>query len=190
MLDRMIHQLRTASLLGLVSLAGYIGTIFAANWAIERFGIVAVGFGYMAPAGVYFVGLAFTFRDTTQQSMGREWTALAILVGASLSAFVSPDFALASAAAFLFSEFADFAVYTPLVERRWLTAVVASNIVGTVVDSIIFLWLAFGSLTFLTGQIIGKLWMTALAIVVISAWRVVRRRRSAMAAISSRPERN
>jgi uncharacterized PurR-regulated membrane protein YhhQ (DUF165 family) len=178
----MIKQLRTASVLSLVSLAGYIGTIFAANWAIERFGIVPVGFGYVAPAGVYFVGLAFTFRDTTHRSLGREWTALAILVGAGLSAFVSPDFALASAAAFLFSEFADFAVYTPLAERRWLTAVAASNIVGTVVDSVIFLWLAFGSLAFLAGQIIGKLWMTALAIAVISVWRGVRRRRLAMSA--------
>ena len=37
--------------------------------------------------------------------------------------------------AFLLSELADFAVYTPLAERRWLTAVVASNIVGTIVDS-------------------------------------------------------
>ena len=31
--------------LGFVSLAAYIGTIFAANWAIARFGIVPVGFG-------------------------------------------------------------------------------------------------------------------------------------------------
>jgi hypothetical protein len=33
-----------------------------------------------------------------------------------------------------------------------------------VVDSIVFLWLAFGSLEFLVGQIIGKLWMVLLAI--------------------------
>jgi hypothetical protein len=32
------------------------------------------------------------------------------------------------------------------------------------VDSIIFLWLAFGSLDFLMGQIVGKLWMVVLAI--------------------------
>jgi hypothetical protein len=40
----------------------YISTIFVANLAIERFGLVPVGFGLYAPAGVYFVGLAFTFR--------------------------------------------------------------------------------------------------------------------------------
>lgn len=163
--------------IGLISLAAYIGTILAANWAIERFGIVSVGFGLMAPAGVYFVGLAFTLRDTTQRTLGRLWTVVAILVGAALSAFVSPEFALASGVAFLFSEFADFAVYTPLAERQWLTAVVASNIVGTLVDSVIFLWFAFGSLQFLTGQVAGKLWMTVLAVVVVALWRSTRARR-------------
>jgi uncharacterized PurR-regulated membrane protein YhhQ (DUF165 family) len=71
---------------------------------------------------------------------------------------------IASAAAFLLSEFADFAVYTPLARRRLVLAVVASSILGLVVDSIVFLWLAFGSLDFLVGQIVGKLWMVLLAI--------------------------
>jgi uncharacterized PurR-regulated membrane protein YhhQ (DUF165 family) len=71
---------------------------------------------------------------------------------------------VASAAAFLLSEFADFAVYTPLARRRLVAAVFASSVVGLVVDSIVFLWLAFGSLEFLIGQIIGKLWMVLLAI--------------------------
>ena len=30
----------------------YVATIFAADWAIAAFGIVPVGFGLMAPAGV------------------------------------------------------------------------------------------------------------------------------------------
>ena len=66
--------------------------------------------------------------------------------------------------AFLLSEFADFAVYTPLARRRLVAAVVASSIVGLVVDSIVFLWLAFGSLEFLFGQIVGKVWMVLLSI--------------------------
>jgi uncharacterized PurR-regulated membrane protein YhhQ (DUF165 family) len=36
--------------------------------------------------------------------------------------------------------------------------------VGLIVDSIVFLWLAFGSLEFLLGQIVGKLWMVLLAV--------------------------
>ena len=148
----------------MIWLAAYIATIFAANWAISTFGFVPVGFGLLAPAGVYFVGAGFTFRDLAQESVGRIWIVAAIVIGAGLSAFVSPQFALASGVAFGLSEFADFAVYTPLRERGWLRAVAASNAVGLVVDSMLFLWLAFGSLDFLAGQIVGKAWMTLLAI--------------------------
>src|SRR5918998_3773561 len=123
----------------------YVATIFAANWAIAAFGVVPVGFGLVAPAGVYFAGLAFTFRDLTQEHLGRLWTIVAILVGAGVSALVSPQFALASGTAFLFSELTDFAVYTPLRQRYWLGPVAASNIAGLVMDSALFLTLAFGS---------------------------------------------
>lgn len=159
---------------GYLFLVGYIGCIFAANWAIQKFGIVPVGFGLMAPAGVYFVGLSFTLRDLTQDSLGKAWVVGAIVVGAGLSALVSPAFALASGLAFLFSEGADFAVYTPLRERNWGAAVIASNVVGLVFDSILFLWLAFGSLEFLPGQIVGKAWMTLFAVAVLYPMRRAR----------------
>jgi queuosine precursor transporter len=76
---------------------------------------------------------------------------------------------LASAAAFLLSELADLAVYTPLARRRLVAAVAASSLCGLVVDSVVFLWLAFGSLNFLLGQIIGKSWMVLLSIPFV-AW--------------------
>ena len=41
--------------------------------------------------------------------------------------------------------------------------------VGLVVDSIVFLWLAFGSLDFLPGQIVGKAWMVLVSIPFV-AW--------------------
>lgn len=160
----------------MIWIAAYIATIFAANWAIQTFGVVPVGFGLMAPAGVYFVGLAFTFRDLAHESVARRWILAAIVIGAGLSAIVSPQFALASGAAFLLSELADFAVYTPLRQRGWLSAVAVSNAVGLVVDSALFLWLAFGSLEFLPGQIVGKTWMTILAIAVLWMYRRQRRR--------------
>lgn len=156
---------------GLITLAGYILTIFAANLAITVIGIVPVGFGLMAPAGVYFAGLAFSLRDALQETQGRRWVIGAIAIGALVSAGLSAQLALASGLAFLFSELADFIVYTPLRHRSWLGAVVASNTVGVIVDSALFLWLAFGSLDFLVGQVVGKLWMTALTIALIFAWR-------------------
>jgi len=156
---------------GIAAIAAYIGTIFAANWAIERFDFVPVGFGYEAPAGVYFAGLAFTFRDLTQAMLGKGWVVVAIVVGAVLSGFVSTSFAVASGVAFLVSEAADFAVYTPMQRRGWIRAVAASNVIGLVVDSALFLWLAFDSLDFLQGQVIGKTWMTILAVALLAPVR-------------------
>jgi queuosine precursor transporter len=88
----------------MLSLALYIGTIFAANWALATFGLIPVGFGLLAPAGVLFAGLALSLRDRVQDALGRRATLAAILFGALCSALVSPRLALASGAAFLLSE--------------------------------------------------------------------------------------
>lgn len=151
----------------------FIATIFLANWAIATYGLVPVGPGLIAPAGVYFAGLAFTFRDLAQDRLGRGWIVAAIIAGALLSGLVSEKFAIASGIAFLISELLDFAVYTPLRKRNWLGAVAASNAVGLVADSIVFLWLAFDSLQYLPGQVVGKAWMTLLAVAVL--WMLRRR---------------
>src|SRR5262245_53232709 len=164
----------TKRTLGLTLAALYISTVVAANWAIHRYGIVLVGFGLVAPAGVYFAGLAFTLRDLTQETLGRVAVVGAIVVGAALSWWISDgSIALASATAFLVSERADFSVYAPLREHGWLRAVAASNLVGLVVDSALFLWLAFGSLQFLQGQIVGKAWVTLAFIVPVAVTRAV-----------------
>lgn len=142
--------------LGVLAGVAFIGTIVVANWAVERYGVVPVGFGLMAPAAVYFVGLAFTLRDLVHDQLGRLGVLAAIAIGGAVSALVSPAFAVASAVAFLLSELADFAIYSPLRDRHWLGAVALSNVVGLVLDSVVFLWLAFRSFEFLSGQIIGK----------------------------------
>jgi uncharacterized PurR-regulated membrane protein YhhQ (DUF165 family) len=41
---------------------------------------------------------------------------------------------------------------------------VLSNVVGSVADSALFLWLAFGSLDLIEGQVIGKTYMVAVAL--------------------------
>jgi len=166
---------------GMIFLTLFCLTIPAANWMIGHVGIVCVqngpclvpvAPGIMAPSGVLMIGAALVLRDLVQRRLGVEIGIGAIVVGAAISAGLAPpSLVLASAVAFLFSEFADFAVYTPLAHRRLVTAVVASSAVGLVVDSIVFLWLAFGSLEFLLGQIIGKAWMVLLAIPLIAYMR-------------------
>ena len=165
---------RRQNLEGYIFLVLFCLTIPAANWLIGNAGtvcvpngpcLVPVAPGVMAPSGVLMIGLALVLRDLVQRRLGVEFGIGAIIVGAAISAGLAPpSLVVASAAAFLLSEFADFAVYTPLARRRLVAAVFASSVVGLVVDSIVFLWLAFGSLEFLIGQIIGKLWMVLLAI--------------------------
>lgn len=176
----------TRNRVGWTAFVLYIATVFAANYFIQHVGHVAfpggphtipVGFGFEAPSGVLWVGLAFTLRDFVQSNLGRWWTVVAILVGAALSYVVAPSLAVASATAFLVSETLDFAVYTPLVERgRVALAIGLSNTVGLLVDTFVFLWLAFHSLQFWQGQVIGKAWMTLLALAVIVPIRRRQRR--------------
>jgi uncharacterized PurR-regulated membrane protein YhhQ (DUF165 family) len=163
--------MRRERALGGVVFAAFVATVWVANWLVSRFGIVPVGFGLHAPAAVYAVGVAFTLRDALQRTLGRFAVAAAVVVGAALSYLVAPQFAVASGAAFLVSELADFAVYTPLADRSRAGAVALSNTVGLLIDSWLFLTLAFGSLAFFWGQVAGKAEMTVLAVALIVAWR-------------------
>jgi len=198
--------------------AGYLTTVVGANWAVHRYGIIPVGFGLSAPAGVYAAGLAFTLRDLVQDRLGRRGVLGAVIAGTAISAMISGRLALASGTGFAVSEVADFMVYTAVIstgpamtattrpgnhsgrgcrcshppgpsnpaghvaaghvaagrdardrrhERRWLAAVLASNTVGLGCDSLVFLELAFGSLDHLAGQVVGKAWMTLLAVAVL-----------------------
>jgi len=159
---------------GIVFLVLFCLTIPAANWMIGHLGTVCitkgpcvlpVAPGLVAPSGVLMIGAALVLRDLVQRRLGVEFGIGAIIAGAAISAGVAPpSLVIASATAFLLSEFADFAVYTPLARRRLVTAVFASSMVGLVVDSVLFLWLAFGSLDFLPGQIVGKAWMVLIAL--------------------------
>jgi uncharacterized PurR-regulated membrane protein YhhQ (DUF165 family) len=175
----MIDNERRKNVEGTIFLVLFCLTIPAANWMIGNIGtvcvpkgpcLVPVAPGVMAPSGVLMVGAALVLRDLVQRRLGVEFGIGAIIAGAALSAGLAPaSLVLASATAFLLSEFADFAVYTPLARRRLVAAVVASSVAGLVLDSIVFLSLAFGSLDFLFGQILGKLWMVLLAIPFV-AW--------------------
>ncbi len=159
---------------GILFLVGFGLCIPAANWLIDNVGtvcppdspcLIPVAPGVLAPSGVVMIGLAFVLRDLVQRRIGVGWAAVAVAVGAGLSAFFAPPaLVLASGTAFLFSETADLAVYTPLQRRRLLFAVFASSVVGLIVDSVLFLYLAFGSIEFLPGQVIGKAWMVVLAL--------------------------
>jgi hypothetical protein len=168
----------------------YVLTVVAANYAIGHWGTpppfpggphtIPVGFGYTAPTGVIFVALALVLRDYVQFGLGRTrgeaptsvqvGVMLALIAsGVALSFLIAtPALAVASAVAFGLSEIADYALFT-WVAPRWGRAVFAGGIAGAVVDSVLFLWIAFGSLAFIQGQVLGKAYGVTLAAILIGA---------------------
>jgi queuosine precursor transporter len=159
---------------GLLAFLIFLGLVPLANWMIQHVGtacvpngpcLLPVAPGLMAPSGVATVGVALVLRDVVQRCLGIAAGLLAILLGTGASMWVAPPaLVAASGAGFLISELADFAVYTPLQRRQLTLAVVASSSVGLVADSIVFLWLAFGSLDFLAGQVVAKFWAVLISI--------------------------
>lgn len=151
-----------------------------ANWLIGNVGttcipggpcLIPVGFGLMAPSGVLMVGLALVLRDAVHEKLGAKWALAAIALGAGLSFATSPAaLAIASTIAFVLAELGDFAVYSPLRKRGKALAVVASGAVGAVADSLLFVWLAFGSLEFSAGTIIAKLYASVI-VALFFLWR-------------------
>ncbi|MBM2810034.1 MAG: hypothetical protein HW416_793 [Chloroflexi bacterium] len=162
-----------------IAVAVYCASILAANWLIRNVGVLElpdgthlmpVGFGLMAPSGAYAAGLTFVARDVVQRTAGRRWALGAMALGALLSAAIDPRLAIASGTAFLVSELADFGVYTPLEEHGFVVAVVASGIVGSIIDSLLFLTIAGIPLDVaLPGLLLGKVWVQLIA-APIAAW--------------------
>jgi uncharacterized PurR-regulated membrane protein YhhQ (DUF165 family) len=149
----------------LILAIGLVGTVVLANWLVSAFGLIPAGFGLLVPAGTYAAGLALCLRDLLHDSGGVRGVLGAIAVGIVVSFLLGDGrIALASAVAFGLAELLDLAVYAPLRRRAWKTAVIASNAVGAVVDTLVFLPLAGFLLTFATvgGQLLVKaVWVTA-----------------------------
>lgn len=158
---------------GIFACIAFALTIPAANFMIGHVGacapgapcVIPVGFGLMAPSGVLMIGLALVLRDAVHEAWGTIGALAAIAAGAVLSALFAPQaLVVASVLAFTLAELADLMVYLPLRRRRLWVAVVASGLVGSIIDSAIFLYVAFGSLDFIAGNVIGKTWMSLAAV--------------------------
>jgi queuosine precursor transporter len=151
----------------LILVGAFCGLVYAANWLTESHGFVSVGFGLSATAGTYAAGLTFGIRDALHEAADQRWpnpawmgtlvVSGAIVVGAGLSAVINPQLALASGVAFLIAEMADLAIYAPMRRRQWVAGVMISNVVGSFVDTVVFLQLAgFPIREAVAGQMVGK----------------------------------
>lgn len=130
--------------------------------------------GIQAPSAVILIGVALVLRDLIHRSLGIGAAFFAILCGTWASLVVADArIGLASSAAFVGSELTDMLVYHAF-RRNVPVAVLASGAAGAFVDSLLFLSMAFGSLAFLPGQLIGKMYasvVVALVCALVPRWR-------------------
>jgi uncharacterized PurR-regulated membrane protein YhhQ (DUF165 family) len=160
----------------------FVACIVGANWAILHVGLdngpghprtIPVGFGLAAPSGVILAGAQFTLRDVIHERIGTAGTLAVISASAPLTAIAAaPALAVASIMTFLAAEILDLGVYRRLRRRGFTVAALGSNAVSTVVDSILFLTLAFGVSQAVTGSLgmtVGKLEASILTLVAVAA---------------------
>lgn len=119
--------------------AAFVALVAGSNWLTDRFGMVAG----LVTAGTFTAAAVLAVRDIVREQGGRLAALGCVAVGAALSWLLADPFiAVASAVAFGVSEIVDAAVYEPLRESGRLRAAAVSNVVGAVVDSVLFLWIA------------------------------------------------
>jgi queuosine precursor transporter len=122
--------------------AVYIGLIPLINWSFAHVPTVPIaeglGGGVFQPLAVV-TGLVLVVRDFAQRELGH-WVFGAMVVGLAFSAVTTPlAIVVASGAAFLISEVADWAVFT-FTKRPLSQRVLLSSAIGAPLDSAIFLY--------------------------------------------------
>ncbi len=148
----------------------YIALIVAVNYGFTVAPLVALPGGEMWPPISLAVGFVFVSRDYAQREIGHRVIIAMLAAGVLSYVMASPFVAVASVAAFLISEFADWAVYS-FTGRSFAQRVLLSSAVGTPMDSAVFLALI--------GQFsgVGVLAMTASKMLgALLVWWMIRRR--------------
>jgi uncharacterized PurR-regulated membrane protein YhhQ (DUF165 family) len=168
--------------------AAFVALVLLANWLAARYVVHVPLTPYLAPAGVFCIGGVLVLRDWMQQ-LGGLWKTMPLVYAAGLVSWVVGEvagwtslqkIAVASIVAFTVSETVEAFVFTPIRRRNLSVGVALSATVGNVVDSYVFLTLAFASTAFFWGQFWGK----TEAIVIGVLLTVARRRLAPVPAFS------
>lgn len=160
----------------------YVSLIPIINWSFANTKFVTLPDGGLWSPFSILVGMILVVRDFAQREIGH-YVFIPMFIGVALSFYLAPPIiAFASAAAFLVSETIDWAIYThtdaPLSKR-----VLYSSLVGSIVDTGIYLYLAqfevpslFGKWTI--GSVLASKWVGA----IIVYFMLRRREQKALAA--------
>jgi uncharacterized PurR-regulated membrane protein YhhQ (DUF165 family) len=133
----------------------FVASAAASNWAIQHVGrnngpiaprTIPIGWGMQAASGVVLVGVMISVRDALHEQVGIRGTLVAITIGSGFSALLAPPaLAIASGTTMLVAESADALVYQRLRTWGWFLAATGSNLVSALLDSAIFLVIAYGA---------------------------------------------
>jgi len=131
----------------------YVVSVVLVNWLFAVVPPIALPGGEVWPPISLFVGFIFIIRDYAQRAIGHR-VLFAMLVGAVLSYFMAgPEIALASMAAFMLGELADWAMYS-YTGRPFSQRILLSSLISAPVDSAVFLFLinmaGLGSIAIMT----------------------------------------
>ena len=147
----------------------YIALIVAVNYGFTVTPLVALPGGEKWPPISLLVGFIFVARDFAQREIGHRVIIAMLAAGALSYIMADPFVAAASVAAFLFSEFADWAVYS-FTGRSFADRVLLSSAVGTPLESVVLLGI-IGQLS-----MAGVLAMTASKMLgALAVWWLIRR---------------
>lgn len=163
----------------------FFGLVILANWLASKYTVHVPLTDYVAPAGVFCIGGVLVLRDWMQQLKGLAWT-MSIVYAAGLVSWLVGDLAgwtglekiaVASVIAFSVSETVEALVFTPLRKKHLTAGVGLSATVGNVLDSWIFIGLAFGGTWpwtqhFFMGNFVGKLEMIAVGTALTAVRRI------------------
>lgn len=148
----------------------YVVLIVTINYGFSVVPLIPIPGGDMWPPMSLAVGFVFVARDFAQVEIGHKIILAMLLAGVVSYFMATPFIAVASVSAFLASEFSDWAVYS-FTKRPFRDRVLLSSVVGTPIDSILFLWI-IGHLS-VTGVVV----MTASKMLgAIIVWVLLRRR--------------
>ena len=154
----------------------YIALIVFVNWSFDIIPLVDLPGGEKWPPAAIITGLIFVARDFAQREIGHRVIFAMLLAGALSYVTSRPDVAIASVAAFLVSEFADWTIYS-FSGRPFSERILISSAISTPIDSFVFLYLIGHASTFgVVSMVLSKM-VGAFAI-----WWLIRRRERILAA--------
>jgi uncharacterized PurR-regulated membrane protein YhhQ (DUF165 family) len=162
----------------------YITLVVLANWLASKYLITVPFTHYLAPAGVLCIGAVLVLRDWLWQLRGF-WSSVALIFIAGLLSLAAGFIfgygslvrvAVASLIAFIVSEgIFESLVFAPLRKRNFTLGVALSASVGNLIDSLVFLVIAFPAIwTMLyAGNVVGKFEMIAVGVALTAVRRKV-----------------